>query len=322
MAPAKSRATGLSVEIECREPFDFGLSLRAMSGFGRTAADSATATGGAAAGDAQGGACGQCDPTTAALRMGVRLEGEPTLLEMRRAGPPSGKLTAEARPAPASARSLHALAARVLNADLELQPFYELASAHPVFGPLTQRLYGLKAFRPASLFDMLVIAVIEQQISLAAAYHIRERLVARFGVEVEGELVFPTPASLAAPSLDELRACGLSGRKAEYVADLAAKVAGGELDLDALETAPDDEVRERIVALRGFGPWSAEYVLIRGLARPDAVPVDDLGIRTVVGKLLGDGDRPSSAEVADLLAPLAPYRGLAAFYLLVAHRLL
>jgi DNA-3-methyladenine glycosylase II len=96
----------------------------------------------------------------------------------------------------------------------------------------------------------------------------------------------------------------------------------GTFDVDALETASTEEVKERIVALRGFGPWSAEYVLIRGLARPDSVPVDDLGIRTVVGNLMGDGERPSAEQVAAMLAPFAPYRGLAAFYLLVAARLL
>ena len=80
-------------------------------------------------------------------------------------------------------------------------------------------------------------------------------------------------------------------------------------------------MRARIVALRGFGPWSADYVLIRGLARPDAVPLDDLGVRTVIGKFLGDGTRPTAAETGSLLAPFAPYRGLAAFYLLVAERL-
>jgi DNA-3-methyladenine glycosylase II len=231
-------------------------------------------------------------------------------------------MTAEASPAPASSIVVRGMAARVLNADLDLQPFYDLAAGHAVMGPVTRALHGLKGFRPTSPFDMLVIAVIEQQISLAAAHHIRARLVARFGAEVEGEPVFPTPDALAAASLDELTACGLSGRKAEYVSDLAQKVARGEFDLDALETAPSDEVRERIVALRGFGPWSADYFLIRGLARPDALPADDLGIRTIVGKMLGDGGRPSAAEVGTLLAPLAPYRGLAAFYLLVAQRLL
>jgi DNA-3-methyladenine glycosylase II len=289
-----------SVDIECREPFDFGLSLKAMRGFGLAPAPAP-------------------EPV---LRMGVRLDEVPTLLEMRQSRASSAVMTAEAHPAPVSPAVLRGVAARVLNAELELQPFYDLAAGHPVLGPLTRALYGLKSFRPAAPFDMLVIAVVEQQISLVAAHHIRGRLVARFGAEVEGEPVFPTPAALAAASLDELAACGLSRRKAEYMSGLAAKVAGGGLDLEALEAAPNDEVRERIVALRGFGPWSADYFLIRGLARPDALPADDLGIRTIVGKMLGDGSRPSAAEVGALLAPLAPYRGLAAFYLLVAQRLL
>ena len=190
---------------------------------------------------------------------------------------------AEARPAPESLPALQALAARVVNADLDLQPFYDLAAGHPVLGPLTRTLYGAKSFRPASLFDMLVTAVVEQQISLLAALSIRRKLVARFGSVAEEQPVFPAPEVLAAASITELMGCGLSERKAEYVSGLARQVVEGTFDLDALEAAPTDEVKARIVALRGFGPWSADYVLIRGLARPDSVPVDDLGIRTVVG---------------------------------------
>lgn len=310
MTSVEERMPSMTVQVECRSPFDLGLSLRAMSGFGRSAAQ-----------EAAGWAPHESE-TAPILRLGVRLDGVPTLLEIGETSPGSVVMTASAHPGPAAPGALHRLAARVLNADLELQPFYDRAAGHPVLGPLTRSLRGLKAFRPASLFDMLVIAVIEQQISLLAAYRIRERLVARFGAEVEGEPVFPAPDTLAAARLEDLTACGLSARKAEYVSGLARQVAGGDLDLEAFDTMPSDEVRERIVAIRGFGPWSADYTLIRGLARPDAVPVDDLGIRTVVGTMLGDGSRPSAAEVSALLAPFAPYRGLAAFYLLVAQRLL
>ncbi len=250
----------------------------------------------------------------------MRLEEQPTLLEIRQVETCPPVVRAEARPAPASTEALHALTGRVVNAALDLSPFYELAAGHPALGPLTRSLHGLKPFRPAGLFDMLVTAVIEQQISLAAARQIRARLIRRFGTEVEGEPVFPETTTLAGASLDELTECGLSRRKAEYVAGVASEIVGGSLDLEELEQAGSDEVRARIVSLRGFGPWSAEYVLIRGLARTDAVPVDDLAIRTVIGKLFGDGGRPTSAEAAAFLAPLAPYRGLAAFYLLVADR--
>ena len=248
--------------------------------------------------------------------------GQPTLLEIRQIQVTPPVVKAEARPAPASPATLRAMAGRVVNADLDLEPFYGLAAGHPVLGPLTRSLYGIKPFRPASLFEMLVTAIIEQQISLVAAYRIRERLVARFGAEVEGEPVFPAPETLAVAPLDDLTACGLSRRKAEYAAGVAGQIVDGSLDLDRFENASSEEVKERIVAIRGFGAWSADYVLIRGLARPDAVPVDDLAVRTVIGRLLGDGSRPSPEETGALLAPLAPYRGLATFYLLVASRLM
>ena len=291
------------MDIECREPFDFGLSLRAMKSFGLAHPQAGVAA---------------AEPV---LRMGVRLGGVPTLLLMRQRGPSSAVMTAEARPAAASPASLRDMAARVLNADLDLQPFYDLAAGHPVMGPLTRALHGLKGFRPAAPFDMLVIAVIEQQISLMAAHHIRGRLVARFGAEVEGEPVFPDGRRARgglAGRTHGLRPVQAQGRV--RVGPGGAKSPAGSSTSTRWKRRPATRSRERIMALRGFGPWSADYFLIRGLARPDALPADDLGIRTIVGKMLGDGSRPSAAQVATLLAPLAPYRGLAAFYLLVDWR--
>ena len=70
------------------------------------------------------------------------------------------------------------------------------------------------------------------------------------------------------------------------------------------------------MAWRGFGAWSADYMLVRGLARPDALPHGDIAIRDVVGKYLGDGSRVAAADVDTLLEPFRPWRGLLAFYLL------
>ena len=308
----------MTIDVECRGPFNLDLSLRAMRSFGRTAgelrAQHSEAASAAAPSVAPAG--------EATLRQGVRIDGRPTLLEIHQVQLTPPVMRAAARPAPTSPAALRATVERVVNADLDLTPFYDLAAGHRVLGPLTRSLHGMKPFRPASLFEMLVTAIIEQQISLVAAHRIRERLVARFGAEVEGEPVFPAPETLAAATLDDLTACGLSRRKAEYTVGVAGQIVHGNLDLDQLEGASSEEVKERIVAIRGFGSWSADYVLIRGLARPDAVPVDDLAVRTVVGGLLGDGSRSSPEETGALLAPLAPYRGLATFYLLVASRLM
>ena len=110
-------------------------------------------------------------------------------------------------------------------------------------------------------------------------------------------------------------------QKAQYIHELAVKIADGTLDLDILKTMDDDKARETIMNLRGFGRWSADYILVRGLARPDCVPIDDLAVRSVVGEYLGNGQRASSLEVTEKLEPFRPYRGLLAFYLLAEHRL-
>ena len=221
---------------------------------------------------------------------------------------------------PNSASEVKRLARWIIFADLDLRPFYRIAASHPVLGPITKELYGLKPIRPASLFEMLVIAITEQQISMAAAYRIRKRIIERYGERVNGLWVFPTPRRLSESSVAELMRCGLSQRKAEYVKGVANEVTDGLLDLDRLETMSDEDVRFLLLQIRGLGPWSAEYFLVRGLSRPDRIPADDLGIRSVVGRYLGRGLRLSPQGTLRKLSAFKPYRGLAAFYLLAYER--
>jgi DNA-3-methyladenine glycosylase II len=114
---------------------------------------------------------------------------------------------------------------------------------------------------------------------------------------------------------------GLSQRKAEYVKGVAQRVANGMLDLDQLEAMSDEDVRSVLLQVRGLGPWSAEYFLVRGLSRPDRVPAEDLGIRSTVGRYLGREQRLSPQGTTRKLSSFKPYRGLAAFYLLAYERL-
>ena len=283
--------------ITCVEPYDFALSLRAARAF---------------------------QPLISApgpvLRLAARISGTPVLIEVRQTGGPESLLRAFAPPE-IDRDQVSSIVQWLLFAELDLKPFYRLVSGNEKLAPVIQKLQGLKPMRPVSLFEMAVIAVTEQQISLAAAYRIRERLIQKYGEPVEDLRVFPEPQTLAGASLEDLRSCGLSLRKSEYIRDLAARIAGGDLDLDSLKTMDTGQARETIMKWRGFGRWSADYILIRGLARPDCVPVDDLGIRDVVGHNLGEGRRISAPEVAEMLEPFRPYRGLVAFYLLANYRL-
>jgi len=294
------------VEVECASPYDLELSVRAMRGFGNETRNENAAGGGAEPG---------------LYRFGAWLEGRPTALEVRQASAEPAVLSATSRPASEPA-ALHRLVARVVSAAMDLRPFYRLVEGHPVLGWLSVEFHGLKPFRPPSLFEMLVMAVTEQQLSLAASHHIQARLIERFGAQADGLSVFPSPQALAGASLLALNECGLSRRKAEYVSGLARLVLSGDLDLDALEQASDDEVRQAITRVRGFGKWSADYVLVRGLGRADVVPFDDLGVRRVVGNMLADGRVLTAQEAEKALAAFAPCRGLAVFYLLVASHLL
>ena len=279
-----------------QKPYDFPLTLRVINSYSKTGREN-----------------------VGVLQIGARIGGKPVILTVR-AKTGSDELEITSSPAQAPAE-VEAIARWVMFADLALQPFYELAGGHPVFGGLIKDLAGLKPMRPASLFEMAVIVITEQQISLAAAGAIRSRLVARYGDLVEGVWVFPDAHKLAGAAVEDLRTCGYSQCKAEYIIEFARQVEDGRLDLEALKTLPDEEVRSRLVTLRGWGPWSANYFLVRGLARPDCVPSDDLAIRSVVGRYLGDGTRASAAQVEQLLAPFAPYRGMAAFYLEAHERL-
>lgn len=217
--------------------------------------------------------------------------------------------------------SVRQIAKWLVWSDLDLRPLYRLTACHPVMGPVVSSLNGLKPLRPATLFEMAIIAITEQQLSLAAAFHIRMRLVSRFGSQL-GDLVrFPSPDRLAVASLQDLRTCGLSARKAEYVKELAQRVTHGLLDFDRLSRESDERIRQELLAVRGFGEWSVEYMLARGFGRPDALPLDDVGLQRVVGHYLARGRRLTPTLLERRLAPFKPFRGIAAYYLAVHWRL-
>ncbi len=213
------------------------------------------------------------------------------------------------------------IASYVLNIDFDIRPFYEIADNYETLCPVVRALWGLRPLRLASLFEMLVTAITEQQITLRLAYLIREKINAKFGDVIEGTPVFPDEKNLSKASLNSLLKCGLSHRKAEYIRDISRMVADRRLDLEELKQMNDDDVYSTLTKIRGIGPWTAEYFLVRGLGRADRVPVEDLGIREVVGMYLGSGQRVEASAVQELLKPFSPFRGLAAYYLLVHYRI-
>jgi DNA-3-methyladenine glycosylase II len=199
-----------------------------------------------------------------------------------------------------------AVVRKLLGFDFDLVAFSAWAAADEVLAPIVVRFAGFRPPLAPDPFEALVGAITAQQISLFAAVAIRNRLVERFGERVGGAWAFPSRERLAVASEDELLSLGFSRRKAEYVVGLARS----DVDLPALTLLPDDEVKERIVAVRGLGEWTADWFLARHLGRPRAWPAGDLALRKAVRALYGDVDVRAAGARFD------PFQNLTAHYLL------
>jgi DNA-3-methyladenine glycosylase II len=174
---------------------------------------------------------------------------------------------------------------------------------------LATRLRRRKEERPPDAYGALLRAIVGQQLSTKAARTIYLRVLGLFGGTT------PSPEQLLEVSEKDLRACGLSGRKTEYVRDLAAHVLSDELELDRLQELGDEEVIEEIVAVRGLGRWTAEMFLIFHLQRPDVLSGGDLGIRKAVQIEYGLEEMPTPTQVLEIGDRWRPHRSLASLYL-------
>jgi len=198
----------------------------------------------------------------------------------------------------------------LLGLAFDLDSFYAWSAADDVLAAIVPRLAGFRPPLTPDPFEMLVGSITAQQVSLFSAFAIRNRLIERFGERVGEVWAFPTRERLAGVREEELVALGFSRRKAEYVVGLAR----ADLDLDALATLPDAEVKGRLTGLRGLGEWTADWFLARHLARPHAWPWGDLALRKAVAALY------RGLDVREAGARFHPFENLTAHYLLLAQR--
>ncbi len=153
----------------------------------------------------------------------------------------------------------------------------ELAERDPVLAGLVE-VHGSDVLRGSGdAFRTLVNAIVGQQISVAAADGIWKRITAAFP-----EL---SANALAATSLADLRATGLSWRKSEYIQGIAEAFVSGDLDDTMWSEWSDTEIHNQLTGLRGIGPWTADMVLIFHLQRPDILPLGDIGLVNAAANL-------------------------------------
>ena len=188
-----------------------------------------------------------------------------------------------------------------------------LAAGDPVLGALIAAYPGLHLTRRGDPFTTLARAIVGQQISVKAAQSIWGRLVIACDSSAAGAKL--DPLRVERKRIATLRACGLSGRKAEYIRDLAKHFVSSRLDPNTWPALDDEALIEALVDVKGIGRWTAEMFLMFHEMRADVLPVDDIGLQKAVAKHYFNGARPTLGELRAFGERWRPYRSVATWYL-------
>jgi DNA-3-methyladenine glycosylase II len=183
----------------------------------------------------------------------------------------------------------------------------ELARRDAVLRVFIGRCQGLPLRSRGDAFQTLARAIVGQQISVKAAQSVWKRLAA--------QLTAVTPAGILRARSEALRQCGLSRQKALYLHDLARHFADGVLEVSSWRRLDDEALIADLTRVKGIGRWTAEMFLIFFLARPDVLPLDDLGLKRAMNLHYGRGRLLTRSRMRNIGAGWAPWRSVATWYL-------
>lgn len=254
------------------------------------------------------------------LRKLIRLApGQPPVRVSIRAAPAMAtrpaQLIVETTGTPAQTPQLLAYVDNWLDLRRDLQPFYARLRADPDLAPLADAYAGLRLVGIPDVFEALCWAIIGQQINLPFAYALKRRLVARYGEQVAGFYLFPTPQQLAQADVPTLRAMQFSGRKAEYLIDLARLFAEGTLTAAGLAVQPPEQAYATLLRVRGIGEWTARYALLKAFRHPAGVPFGDAGIGQALHRLKGFALPLNRPATEAFFAQFGSWQAYLVFYL-------
>jgi DNA-3-methyladenine glycosylase II len=182
-----------------------------------------------------------------------------------------------------------------------------LARRDPVLATIIRSRPRIALQSRGDPFQTLARSIVGQQISVKAAQSVWNRLA--------GALPAVAPEAVAALRLRRLRACGLSGRKSEYLRDLARHFVDGAIQVERWPEMDDEAVIAELIQVRGIGRWTAEMLLMFSLLRPNVLPVDDLGLQRAASRHYFDGAEVDPDELRELARRWEPWRSVATWYL-------
>lgn len=255
------------------------------------------------------------DADAGRIRKGVLLDGVPTLIDITlRADRAECVVDSDGAAVDAAAadRAHHALV-NMLGLRIDPAPFEHAVRDDALFGPVVARQPGLRVIQSATVFEALTWAIIGQQINLPFAIALRRTFIGLAGrAHSSGLWCYPEAADVARLDIEQLTGRKFSGAKAETLLRFARLVADGALSL--ARTADAADVCERLLAVKGIGPWTVNYALLRGWGYADCSLHGDVAVRNAIGRLLGT-ERPDLREAEAFLQAYRPHRTMAAAYL-------
>lgn len=204
--------------------------------------------------------------------------------------------------------------------DRDLLPFYQLAQRDKLLKHAISSFPGLRIVGIPDLFEAISWGILGQQIHLQYAYTLKRRFVERYGrhIACNGERywLYPSAAEIAALTTGDLADLRMTVKKCEYLIGTAQLIAEGKLTKEQLQMAGCvKEAEKQLVSIRGIGPWTANYVLMRCLRMPSALPVDDVGLHHAIKHLTGSQHKPTKQQIRSLFAAWPGWEAYATFYL-------
>ncbi len=217
------------------------------------------------------------------VRKAILVDGHPVLFSIREEGrdlviqPLSGRVTLRGQ------SELKAYVMEWFDMHTDLSPFYTLLQKDKKLAYMREAYTGLRLISIADLFEALSWSIIGQQINLNFAYRLKRRLVEAYGEAInlnhEVHHLFPKPAVLAVISPSDLRSLQFSESKARYLVGVAQAFADNKLSKSQLQSLSTyDERHQALTAFKGIGTWTANYVLMKTLREPNAIPHGDVGL--------------------------------------------
>lgn len=257
--------------------------------------------------------------TDTTIRKGVVVDGKPAAFEIEFDLP--GKTAkvvvhADGKLSPTSEAGIQEIATKLLGLRLNPDEFRRFVAKDAVFGPLTKRQKHLRIVQSPSIFEALTWAVMGQQINVSFAVSLRRTFVQLGGVRHSSGLwCYPEAADAAAININDLTSRQFSRSKAETLLRLANLVADNQIDLVESPGNTIDTISESLLEIKGIGPWTVNYALLRGYGHADCSLHGDVAVRAAIANLWKHETRPSIADAEVFLRQYSPHRTMAAAHL-------